>query len=191
MLNIENFEPKLNSIVNSKEWKYTEALFGKARHIFVFGNGGNMGIADHGAIDISRITDKNAMSPGSAVLATSIIGDTTFEYWFKNWLRMRLRGLESSDCMAIGLSCSISGQSSNSIMEGLSFTAEKGIPSILISAQEKKDIPAGIVAINQCAKFYHTSEILSLALMYQLIESAGFQCPSLRKKEEERRSDIA
>ena len=44
-----------------------------------------MGVADHAAIDIARLTDKNAMCPGSGVRATSIIADTNFEDWFKNW----------------------------------------------------------------------------------------------------------
>ena len=47
-----------------------------------------MVVADHAAIDISRLTNKNAQCPGSGVRATSIIGDTNFEEWFQNWLEM-------------------------------------------------------------------------------------------------------
>lgn len=148
-----------------------------------------MGVSDHGAIDMSRITDKNVIAPGSAVLSTSIIGDTNFEDWFKNWLDMRLRGLDPEQCMVIGLSCSVSGQSSNATLNALSFAAERDIPAVLIAARKKKSVPSGIITINQDVEYYHTSEIISLALMYQLIEAAGFECPSLMKKEEMRRSE--
>jgi len=189
MLNIENFETKLKTIVESPEWQEVEAQYRRATHVFLFGNGGNMGVSDHGAIDMSRITDKNVIAPGSAVLATSIISDTNFEDWFQNWLEMRLRGLDPEKCMVIGLSCSISGQSSNATLNALSFSANQNIPSVLIAARKKKSVPDGIIAINQDVEFYHTSEIISLALMYQLMESAGFECPSLMKKEESRRSE--
>jgi fructoselysine-6-P-deglycase FrlB-like protein len=180
MLDVENFETKLAEITSTPEWKEVERLYRKAKNVFVFGNGGNMGVSDHGAIDMSRITDKNVIAPGSAVLATSIISDTNFEDWFKNWLEMRLRGLDLSQCLVIGLSCSISGQSSNATLNALRFAAEQGVPAVLVSAQEKKDVPEGVVAINQDVKFYHTSEILSLAFMYQLMESAGFKFPTPR-----------
>ncbi len=190
MLDIENFETKLADIIQSDGWRRVEKLYGKAKNVFLFGNGGNMGVSDHGAIDMSRITNKNVIAPGSAVLATSIISDTNFEDWFKNWLEMRFRGLDLSQCLVIGLSCSISGQSSNATLNALEFAASKGVPAVMIAAQEKKSVPDGIIAINQNVKFYHTSEILSLALMYQLMESADFKCPSLAKKEEERRAEI-
>ena len=44
-----------------------------------------------------------------------------------------------------------------------------------------------ILFINEDTIYYHTSEVLSLALTYQLIHSAGFQCPTISKKARSRR----
>ena len=60
MLDIENFDRKFEHIVHSEQWKNLESAFNKAEFVYIFGNGGNMGVADHAAIDISRLTDKNA-----------------------------------------------------------------------------------------------------------------------------------
>ena len=56
MLNIENFDRKFEHIVHSHQWKKLEKLFAKAEFVYIFGNGGNMGVADHAAIDIARLT---------------------------------------------------------------------------------------------------------------------------------------
>ena len=79
MVNIENFDRKFNSIGRTNEWKELQRKFNDAEHIFLFGHGGNLGVADHAAIDISRLTDKNVIAPGSGVIATSIISDESFE----------------------------------------------------------------------------------------------------------------
>jgi len=41
--------------------------------------------------------------------------------------------------------------------------------------------------VSQDVTLYHTSEILSLALTYQLTHSSGFECPSIIKKARQRR----
>ena len=78
---MENLQDKFNSLVDSVEWKKLEKDFINMDHILIIGNGGNMSIADHAAVDISRLTDKNAICPGSAIVATSIISDYSFEIW--------------------------------------------------------------------------------------------------------------
>ena len=92
MLDIENFDNKFKSIVQSLEWKQFQDVFNKSKDVFIFGHGGNMGVADHAAIDITRLTDKNVIAPGSGVLATSIISDESFETWLAKWLEFRSRG---------------------------------------------------------------------------------------------------
>tara|TARA_R100000808_G_scaffold20458_1_gene44232 strand:+ start:164 stop:775 length:612 start_codon:yes stop_codon:yes gene_type:complete len=186
MLDIENFETKFKNTVESDNWRELERIFNNSTNIFLFGNGGNLAIADHAAIDISRLTDKNAISPGSGITATSIIGDKDAKTWFKRWLEYRLRGLDHSNCLVIGFSCSTSGTSSEASIEALKYSSELGIPSVLISAQPKIDISEKILMISQDVSLYHTSEILSLALTYQLTHSAGFECPSVFKKARQR-----
>ena len=187
MLNIENFETKFETIVQSDEWCLLEAAFKNATNIFLFGNGGNLAIADHAAIDISRLTDKNAISPGSGITATSIIGDKDAETWFERWLEYRLRGLDMSKCLVIGFSCSTSGISSRATVKALEYAVALDIPSALITAQPKTDLSKEIIVVSQDVSLYHTSEILSLALTYQLTHSAGFECPSVFKKARERK----
>ena len=63
MLDIENFDNKFKSIVQTNEFKELQTVYNKCKHIFMFGHGGNMGIADHAAIDASRLTDKNIIAP--------------------------------------------------------------------------------------------------------------------------------
>ena len=92
MLDIENFDNKFKSIVQSLEWKQFQDVFNKSKDVFIFGHGGNMGVADHAAIDITRLTDKNVIAPGSGVLATSIISDESLETWLAKWLEYRSRG---------------------------------------------------------------------------------------------------
>lgn len=186
IVDFENFDKKFEAIIRSSEWQQLEKKFALAKFIFIFGNGGNMGVADHAAIDISRLTDKNALCPGSGVRATSIIGDTNFEDWFKNWIEMTSRGINPKDCLAIGLSCSSTGASSNSIINALNWCNENNINTCLISATEKPDLDKRIIHINQDTVYYHTSEVLSLALTYQLTHSAGFVCPSIKGKAKQR-----
>tara|TARA_B100000131_G_C18110279_1_gene609372 strand:+ start:814 stop:1797 length:984 start_codon:yes stop_codon:yes gene_type:complete len=182
MLNIENFDVKFKKIVNSNEWKQFQDVFNKSKNVFIFGHGGNMGVADHAAIDMTRLTDKNVMAPGSGIVSTSIISDESFETWLAKWLEFRSRGVDLSDCLAIGISCSTSGDSSNALVYGLNWAKQNGMNTCLFSAQPKEDLEEGIISINQDCINYHTSEIMSLALTYELIHGAGFTCPTIAGK---------
>jgi hypothetical protein len=50
-----------------------------------------MGVADHTAVDMTRLSNgtKNAMCPGSCIVATSLINDTSFDQWMVAWLQQR------------------------------------------------------------------------------------------------------
>ena len=73
MLNFENLDEKFVKVVNSTSWKNLQEYFNNCNEIYVLGHGGNLAVADHAATDISRLSNgtKNAMSPASAVGATS------------------------------------------------------------------------------------------------------------------------
>jgi hypothetical protein len=187
MLDIEDFNKKFYDVVTSESWKQLEDAFREATSVLIFGNGGNLAIADHAAIDISRLTDKSGIAPGSGITATSIIGDKDASCWLETWLSYRLRGLDPSKCLAIGLSCSTTGTSSGALVGALKYAADNGVKGALISAQPKDGLDERIIAISQNVSLYHTSEILSLALTYQLTHSAGFECPSVFKKARDRK----
>ena len=189
MVDFENFNYKLESIIRSTEWSKVESLFNSKKNVFLFGNGGNMGVSDHAAVDMSRLTDKNVLCPGSGITATSIIGDNSFDTWFKVWLEQRFRTTDLTDSLVIAFSCSTNSDSSKSIMNALEFAVSNGVPAVLIAAVPKDDINTEITFVNQDVIYYHTSKVLSLALIYQLIHAAGFQCPSISKKARSRRFD--
>ena len=71
VIDIENLEEKFEEIISSEEFKQLQNAYNEAEHVFFFGHGGNLGVADHAAIDASRLTDKNVVAPGSGILATS------------------------------------------------------------------------------------------------------------------------
>ena len=187
IVNFENIGSKINEIICSKDFYSLQKAFNKFDHIFYIGNGGNLAIADHAAIDTSRLTNKNARSPGSGILVSSIIADTNFPVWLENWLMLSLRGIKKSNCLVIGLSCSSSGESSNALLNAIKYADKQGIATALVSAQIKENLPKKTIPIVQNAVYYHTSEVISLALTYQLIHGAGFKCPSISQKASSRK----
>ncbi len=181
-IQLENIEEKFNKIIKSKEWDKLQTAYNNATNIFFFGHGGNMAVADHGAIDSSRLTNKNIIAPGSAITATSLIADTDFDSWMTNWMETRSIGLDPSKCLAVGFSCSLNNASANCIVNALNWADENNIDTAMISAQYNPCGNPNIIKVVQDVEFYHTSEILSLMLTYQLVHGAGFDCPSILKK---------
>jgi hypothetical protein len=187
-LQVENLEHKLRAIIATPEFEKLQEAYNDADHVFYFGHGGNMAIAEHAAIDASRLTTKNVQAPGGGVLATSIQGDTNFNDWLMHWIDMRTRDLDKSKCLVVGLSCSTHGHSSDCILTALNWASRSGIESFLVAAQAKEDsIEERVTQIIQGAKYYHTSELISLALTYELIQGSGHSCPTISKKAQERR----
>lgn len=187
LLDIENVESKFENIVNTKEFGKLQTKYNECQHIFFFGHGGNLGVSDHAAIDASRLTDKNIIAPGSGILATSIIGDTNFNDWLMHWLEMRSRGLDPKKCLVLGMSCSSTGESSASVSTAVEWASKNEMNSFLFTAVEKEGLSEEVTQIIQNAMYYHTSEILSLMMTYQLIHGAGFACPTISKKAAQRR----
>ena len=85
------------------------------------------------------------------------------------------------------MSCSTTGASSNSLVNALNYAVDNGMNGCLWSAQPKEDLDVRILPISFDVINYHTSEILSLALTYELIHSAGFKCPTIAGKATQRR----
>jgi len=176
-LETENIESVFERVINSSEWGLLQRHFNRSKDIYLAGNGGNSAIADHGAIDMTRHTDKNIVCAGSAVLATSIINDVGFEKWTSKWLDFILRGREKvRGGMFIGISAS--GTSKN-LLDALDYCDERGRVSALITAKPPKvEKPNSIIVVLD-VEYYHTAEVLSLMLMYQLIIGSGFNCPKI------------
>lgn len=180
MIDFENIDNKLQIIVHENQsWKQLEGSFKKCRNVLLFGHGGNLGVTDHLSIDMSRLTDKMCFAPGSGIVVTSIITDFSFDQWLVNWTDIMTRGLNAEDTIVIALSCSTGSASSNAILRALTHCTDNiGIESFLITAQPKPDISSNVNTIVTDCIYYHTAEVLSMMLLYQLIWShSDGACP--------------
>ena len=178
----EDFSEKFNSIINSKEWLTAEKDFYESKTILTVGNGGNLAVCDHGAIDIARLTNKSSAAPGSGILASSLINDASHDLWVKNWLSICMRGMTQENIlntMLIGVSSS--GYSKN-ICLALEHAEKYKMKTLLISAR-KPSIKGSYNQVILNVDEYHSSEVLTLSLFYQLIHSAGFICPTISESE--------
>ena len=178
-LKFSSIDKTFDRVIKSKEWETLQNNFNKSKLIFLVGNGGNLAVSDHAAIDISRLTDKVAIAPGSGIIASSIINEKSHENWLEYWSSMYLKRLNipPEDILIIGFSSS--GNSTN-VVRALKTFNEKGASSALITAVESptsQDINTITLLVNE----YHTSEVCFLLLTYALIEGAGFCCPEISK----------
>lgn len=91
MLNFENIGDRFVKVVHTDEWKDLQDKYNMCDDIYVLGHGGNMAIADHTAVDMTRLSNgtKNAICPGSCIVATSLINDMSFDQWMVSWLQQR------------------------------------------------------------------------------------------------------
>ena len=183
MQNFENLDEKFVQIVNSESWKELQEKFNRSHDIYVLGHGGNLAVADHAAVDITRLSNgtKNAMCPGSAVVATSLINDSSFEQWMVQWLQQRTSTRNKSqmkDSLVLGVS---SSGGSTDVIKALQWANDQGMNTAIISS---KDIPFDVPDLTKVllgAEYYHTAEVLTLLLTYELTHGSGNVCPPIGK----------
>jgi len=177
MLEFGDLNQTLANVIISPEWEGLQSAFNDAKHIFVVGHGGNLAVADHAAVDISRLTrsTKTTYSPGSAVVATSLINDTSFDDWLCGWFKNYATNLSASDFLIIGISSS--GRSTD-IFRLFEYARGLSVITSLITAKAS-NICSDHEIITACDS-YHASEVIALALSYQLIHGYGYQCPSIK-----------
>ena len=178
----ESLDLLLKKVISSKAWGNAQNEFNQCQLIFIIGNGGNLAVADHGAVDITRLSGKLAIAPGSGILATSVIGDTSINSWFENWLSAHINNLNKeqlSRAMIIGVSSS--GTAEN-ICSCLAKASQSGMKTLMISARTLKDKDPNFNTICLGTDFYHTGEVLSLMLFYQLIHGSGSTPPRISGK---------
>ena len=187
MLNFENIDEKFVNTVSSKEWQELQEKYNKCNDIYVLGHGGNMGVADHTAVDMTRLSNgtKNAMCPGSCVVATSYINDTNFDQWMVSWLQSRTSTRTKSQ-MSRSLVYGISSSGkSRDVIKALQWASDNGMKVCLITAKpidvEIKNLTQVVLGVN----YYHTAECLTLLLQYQLTHGSGNVCPPIGKNSPE------
>ena len=181
MLNIENMDQKFHKVVQSDEWKELQTKFNQATNIYVLGHGGNLGIADHAAVDISRLSNgtKNAQCPGSGTLVTSLINDTNFDQWMVQWLKMVTSSkTESQMKKSLILGFSSSG-TSRDIIKALQWGYSNDMMLGCITAKPLIESVPKTSEVQLGVEYYHTSEVLSLLLQYELTHGSGKVCPPI------------
>jgi D-sedoheptulose 7-phosphate isomerase len=183
MMNIENIGHRFTEIVNTPEWRDLQEKYNKCNDIYVLGHGGNMGVADHTAVDMTRLSNgtKNAMCPGSCVVATSLINDTSFDQWMVAWLQQRT-STRTKDQMKKSLVYGISSSGkSKDVNKALQWAADNGMEVCLVTGNEISEKIKGLTQIVLGVDYYHTAECLSLLLQYQLTHGSGKECPPIGK----------
>lgn len=181
MLNFENIGERFVQVVHTDQWEELQQKYNDCNDIYVLGHGGNMAVADHAAVDMTRLSNgtKNAMCPGSAVVATSLINDTSFEQWMVNWLMCRTSTRTTTQMKkSLVLGVSSSGNSID-ILKALQWASAHGMQVAIITS---KDIPAEVDKLTKVilgADYYHTAEVLTLLLTYQLTHGSGNVCPPI------------
>lgn len=180
-LNFENIGDKFLEVTNTKEWGELQEKFNKCTDVFILGHGGNLGVADHAAVDISRLSNgtKNAQAPGSGIVATSLINDSSFDDWMVHWLRQRTvihTEEQLKNCFVLGIS---SSGTSKDIIKALEDAQTRGMEIAMITSYP---IPAKIEGLTEVvlgAEYYHTAEVLTLLLTYELTHGSGKVCPPI------------
>ena len=116
----------------------------------------------------------------SQCLITSIANDYGWNNLFLSWLDLQKKtGKMSKNAMILGLSCS--GNSKN-VISCLHWAKKYGYKSALISGQNSQVIPKDVNEVNLDCKYFHTVEVLTLILFYDLIHACGAQCPSIKEE---------
>jgi phosphoheptose isomerase len=169
------------------EWEQLQEKYNQCNDIYVLGHGGNMAVADHAAVDMTRLSNgtKNAICPSSGVVATSYINDTSFEQWMVNWLiaRTSTRTVpQMRKSLVLGIS---SSGNSIDILKALQWAQANGMQVAMLTS---KDIPMQIDDLTKVvlgADYYHTAEVLTLLLTYQLTHGSGNVCPPIGNNDPE------
>jgi len=192
MLDFENIDEKFVEVVHSEKWKELQSKYNKCNDVYVLGHGGNMGVADHTAVDMTRLSNgtKNAMCPGSCVVATSYINDTNFDQWMAAWLQSRTSTRtksQMSKSLVYGIS---SSGKSRDVIKALQWASDNGMEICLLTA---KPIDAEIKRLTQVVlgvDYYHTAECLSLLLQYELTHGSGNACPPIGQNSPEELEEL-
>jgi len=181
MLDTENIESKFHSIIKSQGWNDYVKQLNSVDDVYVIGNGGNWAVGSHGAIDNLKMSkDKRFFSPDSTAYVTAASNDWGYDNLFLNWLKHQNKNgdLYNGKVMVLGLSSS--GNSEN-IIRALRWASDAGIPTCLITGQKSKELEKyptiNTVEVDLGVQYYHSAELLTLWLFYEMVHVTGATCP--------------
>jgi phosphoheptose isomerase len=185
MLDTENVESKFHSILNSKEWNDFIIALEEVENVYVIGNGGNWAVGTHGAADNFKMSkNKRFFSPDSACYITAAANDWGYDNVFINWLKIMNKNGDLLDGKSMIIGLSSSGNSGN-IVSALKWGADNGIKTCFITGQKSKRVLPKITnEIVLDVGYYHSAEILTLWLFYEMVHVSGSKCPLIDPKKD-------
>lgn len=181
-IDFENIEEKFDKTLSTKEWKKFEKDFASSSDIYIVANGGLWAVGQHAADDCSRLfaqagIKKSVSSLESQCLITSIANDYGYNNLFISWLELQKKtGKMKDDAMIVALSCS--GGSKN-VVSCCHWAEKNGYKTAMIAGQDREVLGDSINNVVLDCKYFHTVEVLTLILFYDLIHSCGAECPSI------------
>jgi len=184
-IDFENIEEKLEATLITKQWKKFEKDFASSSDVYLVANGGLWAVANHAADDCSRLFAKAGIQKSistleSQCLMTSIANDYGYNNLFLSWLELqRKTGKMKDDAMIIALSCS--GGSKN-VVSCCHWAEKNGYKTAMIAGQDRGVLGDKINNVVLDCKYFHTVEVLSLILFYDLIHACGAECPSIKEE---------
>jgi len=183
-IDFENIEEKFEKTLTTKEWEKFVKDFNECDDIYIVANGGLWAVGNHAADDCTRLfakagIKKHISTMESQCLMTSIANDYGYNNLFLNWLDLAKQTgkMDGKKVMIIALSCS--GNSKN-VISCLHWAENNGFKSALISGAKSQVVPEKVNEVNLDCKYFHTVEVLTLILFYDLIHACGAQCPSIK-----------
>ena len=179
LTDFEGLEKVFKEVVQTPEFKMLQNDFIKSKAIYIIGNGGNMAVASHGAADITRLTDKAVYALDSQCIGTSIANDFGYDKLFTRWLEVYASHTDTQS-LVIGLSGS--GNSKN-VLSALDWANNRfNFKCALVSGQNSRALAPGINEVCFNSKYFHTAEILSLMMIYELVHGCGDACPTIKEE---------
>lgn len=181
-VDFENIESKFLETMSNEQYLKFFKMFKEADEVFVIGNGGLWAVGNHAADDCNRLFAKAGVNKyihtmDSQCLITSVANDYGYNNMFIKWLELHKKRLGSNKkILIIGLSCS--GTSKN-IISALHWADINGFNTTLISGQSGNILPETINEVCLNVKYFHTTEVLTLIMFYELIHACGGQCPTI------------
>ena len=105
------------------------------------------------------------------------VGQHGWNNLFLRWLELqRKTGKMNKDAMILGLSCS--GGSKN-VVSCCHWAKKYGYKTAMIAGQDRGVLGDKINNVVMDCKYFHTVEVLTLILFYDLIHACGAECPTI------------
>jgi len=177
-IDFEDVQNKVENICQSTDYIDLVNLTKSSKEIYIIGNGGLHYVGSHMATDMTRLIDnKSVYSFDSFGFITSNANDHGYEEVFQRWLNSTIRNENFPNILVIGLSCS--GASSN-IINTLRWVKSMGGKIFLIAGANKK--PLDVKGLQMGFEYFHTVEVATMFLLYELIHQVGSECPSIQNE---------